>query len=753
MSADTRGSQSESWPPDDPLLDACLSEVLGGPSPPDLTARILAAWEQKRAATNGVPSPYPHATMAPHNEEQGWTPVGANGYYSPSNPDSLRTANRPIPVPPPLHNSGGTTWINAAIAACLILAISVAGTLVYRTIGDHRAAPPIAKTTAESRDADALRPQPQAVNPDSQVGSDSEKAPDAPPVVSSDPGAVSESPLEEESPVRGFDETPPFAASQSNQEATPVVEPGYARSKPAPDYEPEILATIARRLQESWQAAGVTPSPLATDGEWARRTYLRILGRIPTYNELIEFQRSPSTTRKEELVNRLLFDDEYVEQYARHWSSVWTNLLIGRTGGTDKDDLANREGLEQYLRRSFQFNRPYDQVVFELVAATGSNRPGTDEYNGAVNFILGNYTHNFTLATSKTAQVFLGKRLHCVQCHNHPFESWTQDDYWGLNAFFRQAAVVRDADQVRLVNRDFPGETGDISKAEIFYDRLNGVRKVVYPTFLDGATINPDGHVANVDRRRELANLLTESRELSRALVNRLWGHFLGYGFVTPIDDVRPNNPASHPELLDYLADQFIAHGYDMKRLVRWIALSDAFARSSRITPGNLVDVPENGVPPLFSRYYTRQMSAEEIYDSLALLAANGDRSSDVFAQLQAGRTAWLSQFTFDMQTDEGDETTTFNGTIPQSLAMMNGEIVQATMDSPHGFLSTVARSNLKPNEKLDRIFLATVARKPLPREVDAANRLLVTHQGDLHAALQDLWWALLNSNEFILDH
>jgi hypothetical protein len=498
---------------------------------------------------------------------------------------------------------------------------------------------------------------------------------------------------------------------------------------------------------------GVAPSPPATDGEWARRAYLRLIGRTPSYEELAAYVENPSSNKKEELVNQLLFEDEYVEQYARHWSGVWTNLLIGRTGGTGKDDLAVREGLEQYLRRSLQFNKPYDQMAFELVSATGANRPGTEGYNGAVNFLLANYTHDYTLVTSKTARVFLGKQLHCAQCHNHPFESWTQDDYWGLNAFFRQAHTIRDADKVRLANRDFAGETEDPLQADIFYDRLNGVRKVAYPTWLDGTKIDPHGQVARVDRRRELGNLLADSPDLSRAMVNRLWSHFLGRGFVEPVDDMRPTNPPSHPELLEYLADQFVAHNYDVKRLMRWMVLQDAFGVSSRITPQNLADAPEQGTPPLFSRYYTRQMEAEEVYETLSLLAAGFRRDSEVYAELQREKRDWLAQFTQDLETDEGDEANTFNGAIPQSLAMMNGELIQRALTSEQSFLHRLARSELKPAEKLNRLFLATVARRPTRREVEAANQLLVSHQGDAAAALEDLCWALLNSNEFILDH
>lgn len=724
MSADRHDPKSE-WPREDPLLDAALEEVLGSAAPPDLSVRILQAWELRRERETPLPAPAQRAAWnaAPPSKN------GAPGDRAPS-----RSATR-------------RQWTGIAVAACLVLAVTIAAGVALR---GNRAStdghPPgiVHSATQNQPEPSDDTPRPEKASSDG-----------APRQIVQQPAPLPASNAVAQQPAGyGFEKSPPFAASEgSGGNSAPPESPGYARAKPKPDYDLDVVAFIDRALRESWQTASVAPSPPATDGEWARRTYVRILGRIPTYEELTAFLENPASNKREVLVSELLYGDDYVEQYARHWSDIWTNLLIGRSGATDPEGLANREGLEQYLRRSFQFNKPYDQMAFELVSATGANRPGGEGYNGAVNFLLANYTHNFTLATSKTARVFLGKQLHCAQCHNHPFESWTQDDFWGLNAFFHQATVVRDVDQVRLANRDFPGESGDLSKAEIYYDRLNGLRKVAYPKYLDGTEINPHGQVAQVDRRRELANFLSESRDLSRAMVNRLWQHFLGYGFVEPVDDMRPGNPPTHPELLAYLSDQFVAHDYDVKRLLRWISLSEAFSLSSRMTPQNLADAPEQGVASLFSHYYTRQVGAEEMYDSLAMLAAAGDRSSQTFAQFQQDRRGWLGQFTMNLETDEGDEANTFNGTIPQSLAIMNSEAVQKTIDSNQGVLHQIIRSGAKPAEKLERLFLTTVARKPTKREIEAANRLLADRQGDLDAALADLWWALLNSNEFILDH
>jgi hypothetical protein len=724
MTPDRSDPQSE-LPGDDPLLDACLDEVLGGQAPPDLSGRILQSIELRAAGSAPLPR-----------------------------------VNRPqwIAVPPAAQDDAVVTsdaqstrqnrvqfWLSLSLAVCLVLALSLVAATVVRELGENGNRQPLANSPTDKSHSPSP-PTPESKSNDAQSIAHSDSRPTE--------SAAPKEPRPREDMPHGFDQAPPFVATEgSSGSGSYPEERDYARSKPKPDSDADVAAFVAAALRKRWEDAGISPSEPAADGEWVRRTYLRILGRIPTYEELTAFIDDPSSTEREELVSRILYEDEYIEEYARHWSGVWANLLIGRSGGTDPDDLANREGLEQYLRRSFQFNKPYDQMVFELVSATGANRPGSEGYNGAVNFVLGNYTHNQTLATSKTARVFLGKQIHCAQCHNHPFESWTQDDYWALNAFFRQSTAVRDADKVRLANRDFAGESGDMDKAEIYYDRLNGLRKVAYPRYLDGTEIDPHGQVAQVDRRRELANFLGESRDLSRAFVNRLWAHFLGRGFVEPVDDMRPGNPPAHPELLEYLSDQFLAHDHDVKRMIRWIVLSEPFALSSRITRENVADAPENGTAPLYSRYYTRQMNAEGMYDSLSLLASNGDRASEVFAELQRGRRSWLDQFTLDLETDEGDEANMFNGAVPQSLAIMNGEVVQATLISENGFLQRVIKSEAKPAEKLERLFLATLARKPDRREIEAANRLLAERQGDISSALEDLWWALVNSNEFILDH
>jgi hypothetical protein len=529
----------------------------------------------------------------------------------------------------------------------------------------------------------------------------------------------------------------------------------------------EVIDYINKLIRQGWSDNGIHPSQPATDNEWVRRVHLDLLGRIPTVDETNAFMTDRSRDKKAKLVNKLLFSDEYVEDYARNWSTIWTNVLIGRTGGTERRTMVSRDGLQQYLRRTFLRNKPYDEFVFELISANGTNKPGEENYNGAVNFLLDNLMENAVPATAKTAKIFLGLQVQCTQCHNHPFNDWKQDAFWSMNAFFRQTKPTRlsergqDMQTVRLDDTDFAGEDNDPKEAAIFYELRNGLSKVAYPTFIDGQTINNSGYVREVNRRDELARLVRQSPNLSQAMVNRTWAHFFGYGFTKPIDDMGPHNPPTHPELLQRLGKDFASRGYDIKQLIRWITLSDAYALSSRFNPANrdkqvkdkYKDDPQMGDKPLFSHFYLRQMQAEELYESL-VVATEADKGRGSYEEQEKTKTAWLQQFNTAFGTDEGDEATTFNGTIPQALMMMNGELIKKATDGDKGsYLNRLATSNIKDADKISHLYLAALSRKPTSNELKVAQQYWVVRKGKTVEALQDIFWALLNSNEFIINH
>jgi hypothetical protein len=429
-------------------------------------------------------------------------------------------------------------------------------------------------------------------------------------------------------------------------------------------------------------------------------------------------------------------------------------LLIGRPPARRENrDATNRDGMQQFLRRSFLTNKPYDQMVYELVSAAGNTKPGEADYNGATNFLVNKLQENATEATSKTAKYFLGLQVQCTQCHNHPFNDWKQDQFWSMNAFFRQTKadstrLGREIDNTLLSNRDFSGEGNTPEEAEIYFELRNGQMQVAYPTFVDGTRINPSGYVGKVNRRAELGKLIIKSEFLGKAIANRMWAHFLGYGFTKPVDDLGPHNQASHPELLDRLGKEFAAHGHDLKRLIRWIALSEAYGLSSKATARNAKDDPTLGEKPKFSHFYLRMMQAEDLYESLLVITKADENKS--YEERERTKAMWLQQFTLTFGNDEGDEATTFNGTIPQTLMMMNGPMIKdATSDTVMGKLV----GGLGPSQAVEYLFLAALARRPSGAEMGEAMTMVASRGGAVITGYQDLWWALLNSNEFIFNH
>ncbi len=514
---------------------------------------------------------------------------------------------------------------------------------------------------------------------------------------------------------------------------------------------------IDQQLQSQWDAYGLRPSAVEDDGKWCRRVYLDLIGRIPTLTELQEFTRDRTRGKREALVDRLLNDSAYTEQYAGHWAAIWSNILIGRSGGMDRRSLTSREGMNKYLRDSFASNKPYDRMVYDLVTATGATKPGAENFNGATNFLVGKVNEeDATLATSSTSRIFLGLQVQCTQCHNHPFNQWKQQKFWEFNAFFRQTRALRrfvdgtrDIDFAELIDQDFAGEGGRPLEAEIYYEERNGLTRVAYPVFVNGVPIEKSGYVADVNRRAELGRLIVESEYLAKMMVNRTWAHFLGYAFTKPLDDLGPHTIPSHPELLEYLAEQFHRSSYNVKALMKWITLSKAYQLSSKIASNNEADDPASGELPQFSHFYLRQMSAEQLYQSLVSV---GGPASGSLQDQQRQRDTWLSQFVVAFGTDEGDEATTFNGSIPQALMLFNGDLVKRSVETkPGSWIGDLATSPGAFPEKVHFLFEAGLARRATPNELRLSAQLLTAQAGKVDQTLADLWWAILNTNEFIL--
>ena len=683
--------------PEERILDACLEEMLGAAEPPDLSARILKSWQ----ASTAPPPPPPLPPEAP--------------------PAALVRPARSGRRPSRSHR----VWWTAALVATAGVTL---GVLLLQWNPGRRVAEP-----------DGSQPQPAPA-----------PAPELPPAPTPEPDAAlaDDRPSRPETKLAPFDEAP-FATDVPR---TPEPAPHIATSKSRRPDE-EVVRGVNSLLAESWREAHVTAAP-ATEEQWCRRVYLQLLGRIPTVQELRDYVARREPDKRASLVQRLQTNEPYADEYAGHWAAYWTNVLIGRRGGTDSSDPASRAGLEDFLRAAIREDQPYDATARELIAATGGGQPGAEDYNGAANFLLASLTDDkAVLATDRTFRVFHGVQVRCIQCHAHPMnDHWSQQQYWELNSFFRQARVERSGGAARLVNRDFAGEgAGDLQQAEIYFEMLNGLTVAAYPAFPGAAPLSASGRVSDFDRRAALATLITRDRQLSLAVVNRLWSHFHGFGFTRPIDDMGPHNAPSHPELLNHLADQFEAGGYRLRSLTRWIALSDSFSRSSQMSQTAAADSPESGGRPLFSRYYTRQLQPEAVYDSL-LMVAQADAPRDTVVQ---ARRDWLGQFAQPMGTDDGEEMSTFRGDVRQSIIIMNGPLMRRATSSqnPGSLLHRVVNSRLEVEDKIDHLFEAALARKPTRRERSAVKQLQSRLPGDEAQLLESIWWALLNSNEFILDH
>jgi hypothetical protein len=512
--------------------------------------------------------------------------------------------------------------------------------------------------------------------------------------------------------------------------------PGAGSSDP-------VVQFINESIRQNWEANEIKPSPVAEDSDWARRVYLDIVGHIPPVDELTEFLESDEKDKRTKLIERLLDDPGYV----RNWTTIWTNLCIGR----QTPDQVSRMGMEKFFREAFAKNRPWDEIVAELVSAEGHY-----EQNGAVNFLLAQMQmpDEGVQATAKTTRLFLGMQVQCTQCHNHPFiPEWKQDQFWQFNSFFRQARKVvhqkydprtgrMEDDYIELVQGNYSGP--------VYFERRSGLMQVAFPIYFD-EKVDPG---PETDRRRELARLMTNGDPplIAEAMVNRVWGRFFGYGFTRPLDDMGPHNPPSHPELIDRLSREFVAGGYDLKQLIRWIANSEAYHLTSRFGKSNESDNPAAGEMPLFSRVYVKSMEAEQLYDSL-IIATNAHKSGrSNWSEAEARRQEWLQQFVIAFDTDEADETTTFNGTIPQALMMMNGPLVDNAISAePGSFLQGVLTERGSESQKVQKLYLAALSRYPTRLELSAAQKLL--RSPNKTAAFQDLFWALLNSNEFVFVH
>lgn len=524
------------------------------------------------------------------------------------------------------------------------------------------------------------------------------------------------------------------------------------RNPRMPQVDPVVLK-INEFIRQGWTDNEITASVTASDEEWLRRVYLDLVGHIPPVDKAEDFLKDEDPRKRAKLVAELIDSGAFV----RNWSTIWTNHCIGR--GTPR--RVSRTGMSKFFREAFARERPWNEVVVDIITAEGHF-----ETNGEVNYILAQMQNNDDAVqlTAKTARLFMGIQVQCTQCHNHPFNDWKQDQFWQLNTFFRQTAKRDhrkfDPNSGRMVDDYSEVVRRDGFEGKVFFEKRSGLMQVAYPVYF-GKEVELPRYVDDINLRHELAKFLNHAEEeggsplIAQAMVNRMWGHMFGYGFTRPVDDMGPHNPASHPELFEYLSKEFVENGYNVRKLLGWIANTEAYGLTSRFGENNEIDNPGAGETPLFSHMYVKSMQAEQLYNSL-IIATNAHKSGGMnYEEAERRRNRWMQQFVTAFGTDENDEATTFNGTIPQALMMMNGELVEDAVNcKPGSFLHGLLTGPGKEAVKVNELYLAALTRKPTRMELNRAAKLMRAYpRGHEAAAWQDLFWALLNSNEFIFVH
>jgi hypothetical protein len=517
-----------------------------------------------------------------------------------------------------------------------------------------------------------------------------------------------------------------------------VLPSAWAAPPQAGDQEAQVLALkIDQYLAERWKADGVKPAPLADDATFLRRVYLDLTGKIPPASEVRRFLRDPAPDKRQRVVEQLLDGPGYVG----HFSTVFRHLMLPEADTNFQVRFASF-GFESWLHKKFADGAGYDEIARELITQPVGNNPqgGVDFYgqNGQATplpFYLAKEAKPENLAAS-TARIFLGVRVECAQCHDHPFAKWKREQFWGEAAFFG-GLQARSQDGFLQNVRELP------DRREL---TVPGTDRVAQAMFLDGT--EPQWKY-KVGARETLAEWMTAADNpfFARTAANRLWAHFLGTGIVEPVDDFKDENPPSHPELLDELARQFAAHHYDFKFLIRAITASEAYQLSSVPTDPGQED------PRLFARMAVKGLTPEQIFDSFS--QATGFRDGTPRRQqpfvIGTPRSDFMSKFT------QQDRLTEFQMSIPQALALMNSPLVTnaTSVDRSETLAALVDAPFLDTNGRLEALFLCTLSRKPTPEEL-ARLAPYVNGGGPKHdskRALADVFWALLNSAEFVLNH
>ena len=501
-----------------------------------------------------------------------------------------------------------------------------------------------------------------------------------------------------------------------------VTATGLAKSQPI-----EPANFIDELVFDKLGKLNVPHSNLSTDAEFIRRVYLDTIGIVPTAEETRRFLHDPSDDRRARLVDALLKRPEYAEFWAVKWGDLFANSVLTSSDGTAY--------LQDWLRRAFDENMPYDEFVTRILTSTGSTWDV-----GAVNF----FSRSIEDVTTLASQAFLGLGIECARCHDHPSAEWTREDFLSMAAFFSQVTGKG--------RRPPPVE----SIRYIEYDkefRHPETKQVVRPRFLDGSEplIRP-----LEDRRAVLARWMTSKDNpwFARGTVNRFWNQFMGRPLVDPVDDFRSSNPATNEALLNRLAGNFVENGYDLHHLIRTIANSNTYQLSSVPEPGNRSDEIN------YSRYYLKRLTAEQLIDSIVQITGVPQDYLGYYPGARAVNladpgvpSAFLDMFDRpkrDAAKCERNESVSLRQAMHLLVGDTLNEKIRASAES--GELARLLRDGKSDGEIVEHLYLTALSRLPEPNERDDC-RTVISRAKDRSTGLQNVLWALVSTNEFLYNH
>lgn len=511
------------------------------------------------------------------------------------------------------------------------------------------------------------------------------------------------------------------------------------RPGPPVRFDFPALTSVDVATSSQWRALGIAPSEVCTDAEFIRRATLDLTGALPTPSEVAAFLADPRANKRADLVDRLVETPGYAALFAARWADV---LRVKRGGRDDK--AAGAFGFHDWLRTAVAQDMPFDQFARAILTSVG------DETKSPPVAWLREVTTAEQFADD-VSQVFLGQRIACAQCHHHPYEKWTQDDYWGLAAVYG-----------RVGRKDVPaaGQTqaGRAKATAVYVKSAGGVTnkrtgRPAPPTPPGAAPLAADV----TDPRAGFADWLTDpsNPHFAKAAANRYWAHFFGRGVVDPVDDLRATNPPTNPELLDALARELTDHGYSLKRLVKVIAKSRTYQLSATPTPANAADTQS------FARFYPRRLPAEVLLDAVvratgtagdfpklpkdrhagASAVAHPDAAAGAYFLDVAGKPGRASACACERVSDP---------TLPLTLHLLNSQDIQERIGRANGRADRLARDPRPVRFKLDELFVALTGEPPTPGQRDLAAEYLARHPNDPKAAYENVLWALLNSKAFL---